>query len=218
MNYYQYKILLLLFLKILYKRSINAITRAIDTKDIKIIGYRVDEAISFMFLATLVYHFTILFMFISFARTQDTKFIVYKICYLTVTELIPLFISCGLLFLRWKDNIKPLYLRISNYVFYITFVSLTGWVVYVFHLLWGNQTVISFTKNYSPLIICDFCSCLMVILGLINVISVPTQEYEDIYKVKSENIEKQKKLNSKTEKKEENVLEKEEKEETKKDL
>ncbi|OUM64097.1 hypothetical protein PIROE2DRAFT_9193, partial [Piromyces sp. E2] len=146
--------------------SINAITRKIDAKNIKVIGYRVDEAISFMLLATLVYHFTILLMFISFARSQDTKFIVYKICYLTVFELIPLFASCGLLFLRWKDNIKPFYLKI----------------------------IMTFTDNRVPLTICRLCSALMVVFGLFDVINVPTQEYEDIYETKKVYFEKQKEI------------------------
>ncbi|ORX50331.1 hypothetical protein BCR36DRAFT_412353 [Piromyces finnis] len=203
-------------------RSINAITREVDTKDIKSIEHRVDESISFMLLATLVYHFTILLMFISFARSQDTKFIVYKIAYLTVFELIPLFASCAFLFLRWKDNIKPLYLKISNYVFYTTLICLTGWVVYVFHLIWGSHIVISFTKNYTPLIICRLCSGLIIIFGLLDIINVPTQEYSEIYETKRVYIEKQKELKNKKvnnkeekEKKEEPVTEKEE---VKKDL
>jgi len=198
-------------------RSINAITRKIDTKDINSINRRVDEAVSFMLLSILVYHFTILLMFISFIRSPDTKFIVFKICYITVFELIPLFISSAFVFLRWKDNLKPIYLRISNYALIITLISLTAWVIYVFRIIWGSELALALTKNYTPSIICYFCSGLVVILGLLCIIAVPSQEYINIYETKRIAIEKK---NDKTEK---IVTEKKEetsstKEESKKDL
>ena len=142
-----------------------------------------------MLLSILVYHFTVLLMFISFIRSPDTKFIVYKVCYLTVFELIPLFISCGFIFLRWKDNLKPIYLRISNYIFIITLISLTGWVVYAFNIIWGSELVIAVTKNYTASIICYLCSSLVVILGLLSVIFVPSKEYNDIYETKKVTLE-----------------------------
>ena len=192
------------------KRSINAITRKIDTKNINDINRRVDEAVSFILLSILVYHFTILLMFISFIRSPDTKFIVYKICYITVFELIPLFISGVFIFLRWKDNLKPIFLRISNYVLIFTLISLTAWVVYVFRIIWGSELAIAFTKNYAPSIICYFCSGLVVILGLLCIISVPSQEYINIYETKKIAMEK------KDDKAEKIVTEK--KDESKKDL
>jgi len=191
-------------------RSINAITRKIDTKNINDINRRVDEAVSFILLSILVYHFTILLMFISFIRSPDTKFIVYKICYITVFELIPLFISGVFIFLRWKDNLKPIFLRISNYVLIFTLISLTAWVVYVFRIIWGSELAIAFTKNYAPSIICYFCSGLVVILGLLCIISVPSQEYINIYETKKIAMEK------KDDKAEKIVTEK--KDESKKDL
>lgn len=154
------------------------------------IKYRIDEAFTLMLLSVLIYHFTILLMVISFVRSPDYNFIVYKICYYTIFELIPLFASSVLLFLRWKENLKPIVLKISNYVLYITMTSLVIWVAYVFHLIWGSRIALSFTNNYTPLIICGICVSLIIILGIIIVIKVPNEEYEQIYETKKIYISK----------------------------
>ena len=165
-------------------RSINAITREINPKDKNFIKYRIDEAFTLILLSVLVYHFTILLMFISFIRSPDYNFIIYKICYITVFELIPLFSSCLLLFLRWKENLKPIVLKISNYVLYFTMVSLLAWVYWVFHLIWGNEFALNLTKNYTPIIICRVCAALIILLGIIAVVKVPSNEFEQLYETK----------------------------------
>ncbi|ORX85338.1 hypothetical protein BCR32DRAFT_265734 [Anaeromyces robustus] len=176
-------------------RSLSAITKEINSKDIKFVNYRVEEAISFMLLSTLIYHFTILLMFVSFIRSPDTKYIVYKICYITIFELVPLIVSSALMFLRWKDNMKPALLKISNYVLLITLACLTGWVVYVFYILWGNELTLSLTKNYTPFILCVFCAVTVIIFGIISVFNIPNEEYENIYEIKKDFFAK---MNNKT--------------------
>lgn len=162
-------------------RSINVITLKVDTKDMKVLSYQIEDALSMMLLALLVFHGCILFMFIGFVRSPDTHFIIRSICILTVLELIPLFGSCIFMFLRWKTNIKPVYMKVGNWISVASLSLLAHWIMKVFDMVWSSDIIIKITKDYSPSILCRFCVISTVMFAVLAITNITKKEYQEIY-------------------------------------